>query len=62
MNLSSQTGLLCALEVHLVVEPVLIRQSRQVIQCQCVPLEDHTEGGERFLNHGNAVFGDFRED
>lgn len=41
----------------LVIEPVLICQCRQIIQCQCVFLVDHLEEGNRFLNDHSLVFG-----
>lgn len=67
MNLSTQksarrTEVHAVLNDNLVIEPVLIRQCRQIVQCQCVFLVDHLEGGNRFLNDGSSVFGNFWED
>lgn len=49
------------LDANLVIEPVLICQCRQVIQCQRVFLVDHPEGGNRPLNDRSAAFGNFCE-
>lgn len=50
------------LDNNLVVEPVLICQCGQVVQCQCVFPVDHPERRNRFLNDRSSVFGNFWED
>lgn len=50
------------LDDHLIIEPVLICQGRQVVQRQCVFLVCQPEGGERFLFELCQISGNFGED
>ena len=47
---------------NLIVEPVLIRQRRQVVQCQSVFLVDNAEGGDGLLHDRCLASGNFWED
>lgn len=49
-------GFVLHVDNDLVIEPVLICQCQQIIQCQCVFLVDHLEEGNRFLNDHSLVF------